>query len=161
MWVVDSIDDIIYSYNAPAPSDSITTMSYLWSEDYDAVLNDDGTTTDVSVTFTDTSPFNSDDTYTAKLFITQHDTATIAYSDVQQVTGITPTFSVAHADISLDYEKGIFLIIETYSSEDPALNNLNVVAVKGKDNVRTNFPPVIDPTLMNFLPHISRIMIHL
>ena len=151
MWVVDSSDDIIYSYNAPAPSDSILTMSHTWSEDYDAVLNDDGTTTDVSVTFTDISPFfESNDTYTAKLFITQHDTATIAYSDVQQVTGITPTFSVAHADVSLDYEKGVFLIIETYSSEDPAFNNWNVVAVKGKDNVRTNFPPVIDPSLIEF-----------
>ncbi len=156
MWVVDSIDDIIYSYNAPAPSNSIRTMSQSWSEDYDAVLNDDGTTTDVSVTFTDTSPFfDSNDTYTAKLFITQHDTATIAYSDVQQVTGITPTFSVAHADISLDYEKGVFLIIETYSSEDPALNNWNVVAVKGKDNARTNFPPVIDPTLTDFSTYVT------
>ena len=150
MWVVDNTQYIIYSYNAPVPSDSVSTMSYLWSEDYDAVLNDDGTTTDVSVTFTSTSPFDSNDTYTAKLFITQQGAATIAYSDVQQVTGITPTFSVAHADISLDYEKGIFLIIETYSSEDLALNNLNVVAIKGKDNARTNFPPVITIDMSEF-----------
>ena len=139
MWVVDSSDDIIYSYNAPAPSDSILTMPATWAGNIGATLNDDGTT-DVFVTFTGTSAFDADSAYIAKLFIIQGFT-TIAYYDIQEITGLTPTFSVAHSDISLDYEEGILLTIETHSSENPALDNRRVIITKNKDYAMTNFPP--------------------
>ena len=139
MWVVDSSDDIIYSYNAPAPSDSILTMPADWAGNIGATLNDDGTT-DVFVTFTGISAFDADSAYIAKLFIIQGFT-TIAYYDIQEITGLTPTFSVAHSDISLDYEEGILLTIETHSSENPALDNRRVIISKNKDYAMTNFPP--------------------